>query len=46
MKYKDYFKTIPILETDRCILRLFKREDRNAYFEIWRDEKCVIQRIQ
>lgn len=37
MKYGDCFKEIPVLETDRCTLRAFQREDMNAYFNILRD---------
>lgn len=31
MKFGDYFKSIPIFETDRLILRPFNREDMDEY---------------
>ncbi len=31
MKFNDYFKSVPALETDRLILRPFYREDMNEY---------------
>lgn len=39
MKYADYFENVPILITDRCILRPFARNDMNSYFNILRDEQ-------
>lgn len=37
MKYADHFKTIPVLETDRLLLRAFTREDMPAYLPIAAD---------
>lgn len=31
MKFNDYFKSVPLLETDRLILRPFCREDMDEY---------------
>lgn len=40
MKFNDYFNSIPILETDRLILRSFSREDIDEYL-IWAFTKEV-----
>lgn len=37
MKYADHFKAIPVLETDRLLLRAFAREDMAAYLPIAAD---------
>lgn len=39
MTFNDYFASIPILETKRCILRPFSRDDLEEYFMILRDER-------
>lgn len=31
MKFNDYFKSVPVLETDRLVLRPFTREDMDIY---------------
>ena len=31
MKFSDYFKSVPIINTNRLILRPFTREDINEY---------------
>lgn len=33
MKFNDYFKSIPYLETDRLIIRAFQRDDMRTYIE-------------
>lgn len=38
MVFNDYFNKIPYRESERCILRAFKRDDMNHYFDILRDE--------
>lgn len=39
MKFKDYFKNVPYLETERFILVPFSREDMDEYFDILRDNR-------
>lgn len=34
MPFNDYFVSIPSLETERCSLTAFSREDMNEYFDI------------
>lgn len=38
-KFKDYFDSVPSLETDRFLLVPFSREDMDEYFEILRDDR-------
>lgn len=37
--YKEYFESIPYLETERLILMPFSRQDMDDYFDILRDER-------
>lgn len=41
MKYADYFKAVPVLETDRLLLRPFTREDMAAYLPIASDPEVL-----
>lgn len=38
-KFKDYFNSVPSLETDRFLLVPFSREDMDEYFDILRDNR-------
>ena len=38
-RFNDYFTAVPRLETARCLLTPFAREDLEAYFEILRDDR-------
>lgn len=38
-QFKDYFDCVPCLETERLLLRPFRREDMKEYFEILRDNR-------
>lgn len=41
MKFSDYFASVPVLETARCVLRPFERADMDDYFEILQDEEVL-----
>lgn len=38
-KFKDYFKCVPTLETERFLLVPFAWEDMDDYFDILRDDR-------
>lgn len=39
MRYEDYFKSIPVMETERFLLTAFLRDKMEEYFDILRDDE-------